>query len=148
MFFFSQDEFKRKQAMKMFEIIAPKEGLEFLGWRKVPTRPEVLGKKALDVMPGIYQCFVKKPEDCEEGLPFDRKLYILRKVFEQSNEDTYVVSLSSRTIVYKGMFLVGQLRTFLRTLTVRIMNQPLHLSTQDSVPTPIQAGEGRILTDL
>ena len=66
MFFFSQDEFKRKQAMKMFEIIAQKEGLEFLGWRKVPTRPEVLGKKALDVMPGIYQCFVKKPEDCEE----------------------------------------------------------------------------------
>ena len=116
MFFFSQDEFKRKQAMKMFEIIAQKEGLEFLGWRKVPTRPEVLGKKALDVMPGIYQCFVKKPEDCEEGLPFDRKLYILRKVFEQSNEDTYVVSLSSRTIVYKGMFLVGQLRTFFEDL--------------------------------
>ena len=116
MFFFSQDEFKRKQAMKMFEIIAQKEGLEFLGWRKVPTRPEVLGKKALDVMPGIYQCFVKKPENCEEGLPFDRKLYILRKVFEQSNEDTYVVSLSSRTIVYKGMFLVGQLRTFFEDL--------------------------------
>ena len=48
----------------------------------------------------------------KNGLDFDRKLYIARKVFEQSNEESYVVSLSSRTIVYKGMFLVGQLRTF------------------------------------
>ena len=51
-----------------------------------------------------------------QDFTFDRKLYILRKVFEQSNEDTYVVSLSSRTIVYKGMFLVGQLRTFFEDL--------------------------------
>ena len=112
MFFFARDELKKKQAMKMFEIIVEKEGLEFLGWREVPTKPEVLGSKALAVMPAIYQCFIRKPEDCEKGLPFDRKLYIVRKVFEQSNDDTYVVSLSSRTIVYKGMFLVGQLRTF------------------------------------
>lgn len=45
MFFFPQDELARKQAMKMFEIIVKKEGLTFLGWRKVPTAPEVLGKK-------------------------------------------------------------------------------------------------------
>ena len=112
MFFFPQDELKRKQAMKMFENIVEKENLEFLGWREVPIRPEVLGSKAIEVMPSIVQCFIKKPEDCEKGLPFDRKLYIVRKVFEQSNDDTYVVSLSSRTIVYKGMFLVNQLRTF------------------------------------
>ena len=116
MFFFSRDELKKKQAMKMFEIIVEKEGLEFLGWREVPTNPGVLGSKAVAVMPSIYQCFIKKPEDCEKGLPFDRKLYIVRKVFEQSNDDTYVVSLSSRTIVYKGMFLVGQLRTFFSDL--------------------------------
>ena len=48
----------------------------------------------------------------EPGLPFDRKLYVARRVFEQSNDNTYVVSLSSRTIVYKGMFLVDQLRRF------------------------------------
>ena len=63
-------------------------------------------------MPHIVQAFIKKPARVEKGLEFDRKLYIARRVFEQSNENTYVVSMSSRTIVYKGMFLVGQLRTF------------------------------------
>lgn len=112
MFFFPQDELKRNQAKKMFEVIVEKEGLEFLGWRTVPVTPEVLGSKALDCMPCIMQAFVKRPEDVARGLDFDRKLYIARRVFEQSNDDTYVVSFSSRTIVYKGMFLVGQLRQF------------------------------------
>ena len=116
MFFFPQDELARKQAMKMFEIIVKKEGLTFLGWRKVPTAPEVLGKKAVDVMPYIAQGFVAKPDNVKKGLDFDRKLYVVRRVFEQSNEDTYVVSLSSRTIVYKGMFLVGELRLFFADL--------------------------------
>ncbi|MCQ2506533.1 MAG: glutamate synthase large subunit [Lachnospiraceae bacterium] len=116
MFFFPQDELKRKRSMKMFEIIAQKEGLEFLGWRTVPTSPEVLGKKAVDCMPCILQGFVKKPSKLEKGLEFDRRLYVVRRVFEQTCEDTYVVSLSSRTIVYKGMFLVGQLRTFFKDL--------------------------------
>ena len=116
MFFFPQDELQRKQAMKMFEIIVKKEGLEFLGWRKVPTRPDVLGHKAVEVMPCIKQAFIKKPAKINKGIDFDRKLYVVRRVFEQSNEDTYVVSLSSRTIVYKGMFLVGQLRTFFTDL--------------------------------
>ncbi len=116
MFFFPQNELKRQQNMKMFEVIAKKEGLEFLGWRKVPTAPEVLGSKALECMPYIMQAFIKKPEDVEKGLDFDRKLYVARKVFEQSGDDTYVCSLSSRTIVYKGMFLVGQLRQFFSDL--------------------------------
>ena len=112
MFFFPQDELKRRQAKKLFEIIAEKEGLRFLGWREVPVCPEVLGEKALASMPSIWQAFVGRPENCEQGLPFDRMLYIARRVFEQSNENTYVVSLSSRTIVYKGMFLVTELRQF------------------------------------
>ncbi len=116
MFFFPQDELKRKQSMKMFEIIVEKEGLEFLGWREVPTKPEVLGKKAIDCMPHIMQAFVKRPENTPKGLDFDRKLYVARRVFEQTCENTYVASLSSRTIVYKGMFLVGQLRTFFADL--------------------------------
>ena len=112
MFFFPQNELKRRQAMKLFEIISEKEGLEFLGWRDVPTNPSVIGQKALDSMPCIMQAFIKRPNNIEKGLPFDRKLYIVRRVFEQSNENTYVVSLSSRTIVYKGMFLVKELRQF------------------------------------
>ena len=116
MFFFPQDELMRNQAKKMFETILDKEGLEFLGWREVPIAPDILGKRAVECMPCIMQCFVKRPEDVERGLEFDRKLYVARRVFEQSNDNTYVVSFSSRTIVYKGMFLVEQLRQFFMDL--------------------------------
>ena len=104
MFFFPQDDRKAKQAMKMFEVIVKKEGMKFLGWRDVPTNPDILGKRALDCMPNIKQGFVAKPTDVKAGLDFDRKLYIVRKVFEQSNNgEVYVVSCSSSTIVYEGM---------------------------------------------
>ena len=116
MFFFPQNQFKRNQAKKMFESIVEKEGMTFLGWRDVPNTPSVLGSKALEAMPYIMQGFVKKPAHVNPGLDFDRMLYVARRVFEQSNEDTYVCSLSSRTIVYKGMFLVGQLRSFFNDL--------------------------------
>jgi glutamate synthase (ferredoxin) len=112
MFFFPQNTLKRSQAKKMFEIIIQKEGMEFIGWRKVPVDPSILGRKALDKMPYIEQGFVRRPQEARQGLDFDRRLYVARRVFEQSSGDTYVVSLSSRTIVYKGMFLVGQLRKF------------------------------------
>lgn len=58
-FFFPQNELKRNQAKKMFEIIVEKEGLELLGWRTVPTVPEVLGHKARECMPYIMQAFIK-----------------------------------------------------------------------------------------
>ena len=112
MFFFPQNELRRNQAKKMFEIIAEKEGLTVLGWRKVPCDPNAIGSKALECMPDIEQCFINRPQDIKRGIDFDRKLYVVRRSFEQSNDDTYVVSLSSRTIVYKGMFLVGDLRRF------------------------------------
>ncbi len=116
MFFFPQDVLQRNQAKKMFESIVKKEGLKFLGWRKVPTVPDVLGHKALEKMPCIEQGFVERPKSVKKGLDFDRRLYVVRRTFEQSNESTYVVSFSSRTIIYKGMFLVGQLRTFFTDL--------------------------------
>ncbi len=116
-FFFPQDRVRRAQAQKMLEIIVDKEGLEFLGWRDVPVHPEVLGEKARSCMPHICHCFVKRPEDCARGLEFDRRLYVVRRVFEQSNVNTYIPSFSSRTIVYKGMFLVEQLRQFYADLT-------------------------------
>ncbi|MCR5099608.1 MAG: glutamate synthase large subunit [Lachnospiraceae bacterium] len=118
MFFFPQNERDRNRAKKMFEIITEKEGLKFLGWREVPVAENVLGSRARECMPSIVQGFVERPSDVEKGLDFDRKLYVLRRLFEQTNdENTYVASLSSRTIVYKGMFLVGQLRTFYNDLT-------------------------------
>ncbi len=116
MFFFPRDELKRKQAKKLFETILKKEGLGFLGWRHVPVHPEVLGKAARDCMPEIYQCFVRKPRNVRYGLEFDRKLFIVRRIFEKADHTTYVCSMSCRTIVYKGMFLVGQLRGFYQDL--------------------------------
>ena len=116
MFFFPQDELARNQAKKMLEIIVKKEGLEFLGWRDLPIHPEQIGDRAVEKMPYIVQGFIGKPAEVEKGLEFDRRLYVARRVFEQSNDNTYVVSLSSRTIVYKGMFLVKELRRFFEDL--------------------------------
>lgn len=119
MFFFPQDELARNQAKKMLEIIVEKEGMKFLGWRDLPIHPELIGDKAVEKMPYIVQGFIGKPSDCKKGLDFDRKLYVARRVFEQSNDNTYVVSMSSRTIVYKGMFLVKELRLFFDDLQDR-----------------------------
>lgn len=116
MFFFPQDVLARNQAKKMFEIIVKKEGLTFLGWRDLPIHPEYIGTKAVEKMPYIVQGFIGKPKKVACGLDFDRKLYVVRRVFEQSNDNTYVVSMSSRTIVYKGMFLVKELRLFFEDL--------------------------------
>ena len=112
MFFFPQNDLDMRQAKSMFEIIVRKAGLNLLAWRKVDSQPDVLGSKARECMPRIYQAFIERPESTKTDLEFDRMLYIIRREFEQSNENTYVPSLSCRTIVYKGMFLVGQLRTF------------------------------------
>ncbi|MBQ8956175.1 MAG: glutamate synthase large subunit [Lachnospiraceae bacterium] len=112
MFFLPADSLKRTFAKRMVQLIAEKEGMRFLGWRSVPIRPEILGKPALDCMPAIEQCIIERPDGIAKGIDFDRRLYVVRREFEQSSEDTYICSLSSRTIVYKGMFLVGQLREF------------------------------------
>ena len=112
MFFLPRDGLKRRQAQRQFELVTEKEGMAFLGWREVPVHPEILGQRARDKMPSIFQAFVARPEETAPGLDFDRKLYVARRVFEHLSGDTYVVSLSSRTVVYKGMFLVHQLRAF------------------------------------
>ena len=112
MFFFPKDEFLRAQAKKMIEFLAKKEGLTLLGWRNVPVNEGVLSEKARKSMPVIQQCFIGRPENVAKGVDFDRKLYILRRQFEHSQLKTYIPSFSSRTIVYKGMFLVHQLRSF------------------------------------
>ena len=116
MFFFPQDELKKNQAKNIFEVIVKKEGMNFLGWREVPVRPDVLGSRAVECMPCIMQGFIERPKKIAKGIDFDRRLYVVRRIFEQSSDDTYVASLSSRTIAYKGMFLVGQLRSFFEDL--------------------------------
>ena len=62
-------------------------------------------------MPAVAQCFIRRLEkDRARGLDFDRKLYLAQREYEHSVSGTYVVSMSSRTIVYKGLFLVWRLR--------------------------------------
>ena len=103
MFFLPRNKLLLNQHKKMFEKLVEQEGCT---WRKVPCDDSILGQKAKDCMPSIYQAFVQGDTDLEQ------KLYVIRREFEKSCKETYVASLSSRTIVYKGMFLVSQLRKF------------------------------------
>lgn len=116
MFFLPTEERKRVLSMRLFGIICEKNNLKLLGWRKVPTEKQILEGAAKESCPEIYQCFVERPDECERGLEFDRRLYVCRREFEQSTDDAYINSLSSRTIVYKGLFLVKQLREFYKDL--------------------------------
>ncbi len=116
MFFLPTDDMKRMFAKRLLEVIAEKENLKVLGWRDVEIHPEILGEVARNCMPHISQCFIERPSDAERGIDFDRRLYCLRREYEKSAEDTYICSMSSRTIVYKGMFLVNQLRNFYEDL--------------------------------
>ena len=148
MFFFPQDELARNRAKKMFEIIVEKEGLEFLGWRDVPTFPNVLGKKAVDCMPYIMQGFVKRPANAAKGIEFDRRLYVARRVFEQTAEDTTTyVHYQAERLYTRVCSLLDSFASSLATLRILIMSQLLHLFIQDSQLTLIQAGRELILTD-
>lgn len=106
MFFLPRNKLLLNQHKKMFEKLVEQEGCTFITWRKVPCDDSILGQKAKDCMPSIYQAFVQGDTDLEQNL------YVIRREFEKSCKETYVASLSSRTIVYKGMFLVSQLRKF------------------------------------
>ena len=139
MFFFPQSEHLRAQAMKLFEVVTRKEGLEFLAWRKVPVNPDAVGQKPATVCllsGSVHQ----KARKVSKGIDFDRKLYIVRRVFEQASNGTYVPSLSSRTIVYKGMFLVQTCACSIPTCRTRIMNPLSAWCTAASPPTPTPAG--------
>lgn len=112
MFFLPRNKLLLNQHKKMFEKFVEQEGCKFITWRKVPCNESILGQKAKDCMPNIYQAFIEKPQSISNNVDFDKVLYVIRREFEKSCKETYIASLSSRTIVYKGMFLVSQLRNF------------------------------------
>ncbi|MEU1119722.1 MULTISPECIES: glutamate synthase large subunit [unclassified Streptomyces] len=103
-------------AVSQIETIASEEGLTVLGWRDVPVAPELLGATARATMPVFRQIFVADGDT--EGLDLDRKAFLLRKRAERE-AGTYFPSLSSRTIVYKGMLTTGQLEPFFPDLSDR-----------------------------
>ena len=112
MFFLPRNKLLLNQHKKMFEKFVEQEGCKFITWRKVPCNESILGQKAKDCMPNIYQAFIERPQNISSDVDFDKVLYVIRREFEKSCKETYIASLSSRTIVYKGMFLVSQLRIF------------------------------------
>ena len=112
MFFLPRNKLLLNQHKKMFEKFVEQEGCKFITWRKVPCNESILGQKAKDCIPNIYQAFIERPQNISSDVAFDKVLYVIRREFEKSCKETYIASLSSRTIVYKGMFLVSQLRNF------------------------------------
>ncbi|GGR65166.1 glutamate synthase large subunit [Nocardioides luteus] len=97
-----------ERTTKLVEEIATEEGLDVLGWREVPVNPESLGATALAVMPTFRQLFVTGAKQRVTGLALERLAFCLRKRAERET-DVYFPSLSSRTIVYKGMLTTPQL---------------------------------------
>ena len=113
------EDFRKKQ-MAAFEDIVLKEGQTILGWREVPIDFTTIGESAKAALPRFIQVFIGKSYDIDCGMPFERKLFLIRKLAEktipQLSEDNggifYISSLSSKTIVYKGMLTASQLRSF------------------------------------
>ena len=124
MCFMPQNEAARAFVTEQFEKFTAKEGQEFLGWRDVPVTMDGLGKAVIDSMPVIQQAIIGKGENCEDQDAFERKLLVIRKQVQNplaklqekhdlpGLTDLYVPSFSSRTIVYKGLLLCEQVRSF------------------------------------
>ncbi|PYG86889.1 glutamate synthase domain-containing protein 2 [Ruminiclostridium sufflavum DSM 19573] len=110
----------RKTQIEAFERIVQEEGQTILGWREVPIDKSTIGESAKAVMPRFIQVFIKKSPDITDERSFERKLYIIRKraeklivpMCEDKGGIFYIASLSSKTIVYKGMLTAEQLRNF------------------------------------
>ncbi|GGS53470.1 glutamate synthase [Planobispora rosea] len=113
--FLPADPQARAAAERLIEGIAAEEGLTVLGWRDVPVTPDLPGPSARAVMPFFRQLFVSSPGG-ESGLALDRLAFCLRKRAEHE-ADVYFPSLSSRTIVYKGMLTPGQVEPFFPDLS-------------------------------
>src|SRR5690606_8652100 len=98
-------------AIAHVERIAEEEGLRVVGWRDVPHTPEVLGATALSVLPELKQLFVTAADSRLVGMALERRAFALRKRAERE-AGVYCPSLSSRTLVYKGMLTTAQLEVF------------------------------------
>jgi glutamate synthase (ferredoxin) len=99
----------------LVEALARKNGLQCLGWREVPTNPAIVGPRAFETLPLIRQCFfgASEPWRNEWRGDLETRLFRLRKQIEAAvPRGTYFCSLSSRTVVYKGLLTPDQLPAF------------------------------------
>ena len=120
MIFAHKYESLRNEQKRIFEEVVREEGQVVLGWREVPVDGTKVGKEAAAIRPWMIQILIGKGPDVTNNAEFERKLYVIRKVAEKRiiplskelSSDFYIASLSSKTIVYKGMLTPGQLRDF------------------------------------
>jgi glutamate synthase (ferredoxin) len=123
MVFLPREEEKREKVQAIVKEVVEETGQKLIGWRKVPVQTAEIGKSALEVMPDFYQIFIEKSKEVEQGIDFERKLYLIRKKIENKIRNSeykgelYFASLSSRTLVYKGMLTPGQLEGFFPDLS-------------------------------
>jgi glutamate synthase (NADPH) large chain len=110
--FLPTDEDDALKARTVAEQTAAEEGLSVLGWRRVPTEPEGLGKTARGAMPLIEQVFLAPSGPKLDTMALERRAFVVRKRAEHAVDSVYFPSLSARTLVYKGMLTSEQLRQF------------------------------------
>ena len=123
--FMPQDERLRAHCERVWMRIIREEGLEFLGWRSVPVDNSCLSEMTKAVEPVHRQIFIGCPKEIDESQDFERRLYLIRKVvsnalhyaYKDRDIGHYTVSLSSRTLVYKGMFLSYQVKAYYTDLS-------------------------------
>ena len=132
-----KDEEKRDEHVQAIEQYVSEEGLGFLGWRDVPVKSEILGKASFECEPFMRQFFVNRPDSIEAGLPFERKLYVVRRIISHNlrysessltHHSFHLASLSSRTITYKGMLTTHQLDNYFPDLGDQKMESALALA--------------------
>ena len=124
MCFMPQDDDARAFVAERFEKFTTKEGQRFVGWRDVPTTLDGLGDAVIESMPVIQMAIIARGENCADQDAFERKLLVIRKQVQNplaklaekhglpGVTELYLPSFSSRTIVYKGLLLAGQVGTF------------------------------------
>jgi glutamate synthase (NADPH/NADH) large chain len=138
MVFFPRDASNRASCETLFTEIIAREKAVILGWRDVPVDNQGLGDSAKGVEPFIRQVFIGRGVDCPDQDAFERKLFVIRKQVENAVRDLnlknghsfYVPSLSTRTLVYKGMLLANQVGTFYPDLLDERMASALALVHQ------------------
>ncbi|MED0769828.1 glutamate synthase subunit alpha, partial [Bacillus atrophaeus] len=116
MVFFSNKAEERKKIEKQINQYIEKEGQTVLGWRTVPVNVGKIGTVAQNTCPFVRQVFIGAGSEVKDNLAFERKLYVIRKQAEnwgvKEELDFYFASLSSQTIVYKGLLTPEQVDAF------------------------------------
>tara|TARA_Y100001970_G_scaffold131993_1_gene162809 strand:- start:1858 stop:6387 length:4530 start_codon:yes stop_codon:yes gene_type:complete len=116
MCFMPSDDADLKQAKDIFEQAINDTDLKLIAWRVVPVNEDVLGGTAKDSAPKILQAIIEKNLSIIQGAAFDRSLYLARKRaesnYKKKNINAYIVSMSARTVVYKGLMVADQLQEF------------------------------------